>query len=137
MQQLQARDALTPYGQLIVPEGDSMVYWLAKAAKELREAKGRLQVHVGASASRDQSTIWRFEQGAKWPRDPDRIVAAYAEDLRVHPSEIWSRAVQLWSESDLRERTGQELVEHAQQAHPPSGADGKGTHAPRRRDQRP
>lgn len=135
MQHLQAQEAPTAYGPLIVAEGDSMVYWLAKAAKELRETKGRLQVHVGASASRDQSTIWRFEQGAKWPRDPDRIVAAYADDLRVHPSEIWQRAVELWTETDLREKTGQELAEHALQARPPSGADDTGTHAPRRTGQ--
>jgi hypothetical protein len=135
MQQMQAQDAPTAYGHLTVPESESMVYWLAKAAKALREEKGRLQVHIGASASRDQSTIWRFEAGTTWPRDPDRIVEAYADDLHVSQAAIWQRAVELWIADDRREQTGRELAEHAQQVRPPSGADGKGNRAPRRTDQ--
>jgi hypothetical protein len=73
-----------------------MLYWLAQAAKQAREAAERKQVHVAASADRDQSSIYRFEQARTWPRDPDAIIGAYADDLDVDPVEIWATAVELW-----------------------------------------
>jgi transcriptional regulator with XRE-family HTH domain len=75
-----------------------MGHWLVVVAKELREAAGRKTVHIAASMSKDQSTVYRFEQGGTSPRDIDIFIAAYADDLDIKPSQIWERALQLWRE---------------------------------------
>ena len=92
----------------MVPEG-TMVHWLAVAAKELREAAGRKTVHVAASMSKDQSTVYRFEQGNTSPNEIDIFIAAYADDLDIKPSEIWERALQLWRDAGT-EATVHELI---------------------------
>lgn len=75
----------------------TMVYWLARAASELREEAGRKQVHIAATMSIDQSTIYRFEQGRIWPKRADLVVAAYAEDLEIDDARaIWRRALEMW-----------------------------------------
>jgi len=84
------------YGAVLVPNRDSMLPFLAAAAVELRTAAERKQVHVAASADLDQSTIWRFERGESWPRDPDQIIRAYAEDLGITAEAIWARGLGLW-----------------------------------------
>lgn len=75
---------------------DRMLAHLAEAARAAREAKGRLQVHIAASVGVNQVTILRFEQGKTWPRNPDRIIAAYADDLDIDPREIWDDALTRW-----------------------------------------
>jgi transcriptional regulator with XRE-family HTH domain len=76
-----------------------MTFWLAAAAKELREAAGRKQVHIAATMSKDQSTVYRFEQGETVPRDLNLFVAAYADDLDIKATQIWERALELWHQS--------------------------------------
>jgi transcriptional regulator with XRE-family HTH domain len=76
-----------------------MIYWLAQAAKQERLKKGRKQVHIAAAIDRDQSTINRFEQGEHWPRDPDEILAGYADDLEIDPRQLWAEAIKLWADS--------------------------------------
>src|SRR4051794_41917074 len=51
---------------------DAMLYWLARAAKQSREAAGRKQVHVAAEADKDQSSIYRFESAGGWARGTER-----------------------------------------------------------------
>lgn len=82
-----------------VPAEDTMIFWLARAARTLREQAGRKQVHVAAELGIDQATIYRFEEGTRWPRHADDIVAAYARDLDIDdPREIWRLAVDMWLE---------------------------------------
>lgn len=76
-----------------------MLPFLAAAARGAREDAGRLQVHIAASANVTESVITRFEARRAWPRDPDRIIGAYADDLDLHPVDIWQRAVHLWVEA--------------------------------------
>jgi transcriptional regulator with XRE-family HTH domain len=76
---------------------NTMLYWLTQAAKELREEADRKQVHIAATMSIDQSTIYRFEQGRAWPRQTDLVIAAYAEDLGIDDARaIWRRALEMW-----------------------------------------
>lgn len=78
---------------------DTFIYWLARAAKQLREDADRKQVHIAAAMSIDQSSIYRFEQGRNWPRDPDLVIAAYADDLDLDdPRQIWDLALTMWRE---------------------------------------
>ena len=78
-----------------------MLQWLAQTCRDARLAARRKQVHVGASADVDQSTVNRFEKAIAWPRNPDRLVAAYADDLDISPIDLWQAAIDLWRE-DLR-----------------------------------
>ena len=78
---------------------DSMLQWIASAAKKAREDAGRKQVHIAASADKDQSSIYRFEKADGWPRDPDEILRAYAEDLDLHPIDLWGTALENWRAS--------------------------------------
>lgn len=73
-----------------------MLFWLSRACKAAREAAGRKQVHVAASANVDQSTIARFEKQTAWPRHTDRVVAAYADDLDIEGIDLWQEAMRLW-----------------------------------------
>lgn len=73
-----------------------MLFWLAKACKDAREQMGRIQSQVAASAVVDQSTINRFESAAGWPRNTDRIVAGYADDLNIEPVDLWQEGIRLW-----------------------------------------
>lgn len=79
-----------------------MLFWLSRACRAAREAAGRKQVHVAASADVDQSTIARFEKQTAWPRHTDRVVAAYADDLDIGAIDLWQEAMRLW----LAERDG-------------------------------
>jgi hypothetical protein len=71
----------------------TMIHYLAEVAKEARERAERKQVHIAAQMSADQSRIYRFEQGDRWPRDVEKIVSAYADDLDIEPAVIWDEAV--------------------------------------------
>lgn len=73
-----------------------MLYWIARTCREARIAARRKQVHIGASADMDQSTINRFEKGIAWPRNPDLLVDAYAHDLDVPAHVLWRRALEAW-----------------------------------------
>lgn len=45
--------------------------------------------------NRDQSTVYKFEQG-RWLRDTELTVGAYAELVGVPAEEIWLEAVTRW-----------------------------------------
>lgn len=75
---------------------DGMSYWVALAASQMRESKGRMMVHIAAELSTAESKISRFERHVSFPRDLDATIAAYARDLDVAPIEIWTRALELW-----------------------------------------
>jgi hypothetical protein len=60
-----------------------MLYWLALTCRESRLAARRKQVHIGAGADVDQSTV-------------NRVVAAYADDLGIKPVELWQQAIDRW-----------------------------------------
>lgn len=79
-------------------EPDQMLHWLVHVTKRLRELQGKRAPDVGFWAG-DPSSVYRFEQGKGWPRDPDRMVNAYAKELGIADSrEIWRLALDLWNE---------------------------------------
>lgn len=93
--QTQAQEEGAPYLRL-VPNTDAMLHWLAKACADARVASQRKQVHIAAGADLDQSAVWRFEAGKGWPREPDKLIAAYADDLDIDPAQIWEAALEMW-----------------------------------------
>ena len=63
----------------------------------LRKERGATLVEVAARAGVDPSTIYRFENEGRWPKDPDRTVAAYGEVVGVKDArEIWEAALRRW-----------------------------------------
>lgn len=80
-------------------EGREIVYWIAKAAEQIRtEAKVEAE-GVAHLASMHPRTITRFENLETFPEQLDEVAAAYAiacglEDERI----IYRRAVELWYE---------------------------------------
>lgn len=104
----QARIVAETYGPAVPFAEDTMLHWLARAASEARRAADRKQVHIAASADMDQSSMFRFEQAKGWPRDPDKVIAAYADDLDVDPFQLWEQALRMWR--DYREGSMTERV---------------------------
>lgn len=80
-------------------EHKGMIFWVATAAKAARQDAGLRQVHVAAAIDRDQATIFRFERGDAWPRDPDLILHGYELALELDPFDIWQAAVDLWRDA--------------------------------------
>lgn len=76
-----------------MPDGDPMLQALARVAKDARLQGPKKRSHYAAAADLDQSAITRFEQGKRWPKNPGRIVAGYAQVLGIDPVELWARAV--------------------------------------------
>lgn len=84
-------------------EQRGMLYWVAEAAKEARIDAGRLQVHIAAELSKNQSTIDRFESHGSQPREVDATVQAYADDLEIDVRQLWARALEMWIASEKPE----------------------------------
>lgn len=76
-----------------------MLDHLGQACREAREFGDLRQIDIATRANTTHATISRFETGEYWPRDPDRIVAAYAAELGVSSRSLWQLALQRWSET--------------------------------------
>lgn len=76
----------------------SLLPWLAGVLSDAREDVGKRPVHIAAAADMDQSAITRFEHGQTWPRNPDRLVQAYADCCAIDVRVLWRRAIDRWDE---------------------------------------
>lgn len=119
-----------------VRDTNSMLFWLAEACRTARKEGGRRQVHIAASTAKgvDQSTVTRFEKHTAWPKDPDALVAAYADDLDVPVLELWAAALGLWRRHQAlspSERAEWEAAQTAQRTRAKRRASGTGRAAPR------
>jgi transcriptional regulator with XRE-family HTH domain len=79
----------------------SFIEVLAETARTAREKAGLKQVRIAAALNVDQSTVYRFEQG-RWPRDPEAMIRAYAEETETAESELWREAVKRWEATNGR-----------------------------------
>lgn len=70
-----------------------MLRLLAEAARGARLAARVKQIEIAVAAGVSHSTISRFERGESWPLNPDRIIAAYAEECGVTERAIWRAAI--------------------------------------------
>lgn len=64
---------------------------LGTVCRDAREDLDVRAIDVALTAGVSEATISRFEHG-RWPRDPDRIVDAYAEECHLDALELWRRA---------------------------------------------
>lgn len=70
---------------------------LGRACKTARIAAGKRLPDLVAELHRDQSTLYRFEQGTAWPRDVEGVVDMYARVAGVGGApELWQAALDDW-----------------------------------------
>jgi hypothetical protein len=80
-----------------LPTGQQFAYWLAKAATQVREGAHATPEHVGAAARLRSETVTRFEKAENWPRDLDRLMAAYADVAGIDDArKIFDLALDKW-----------------------------------------
>ena len=74
-----------------------LIPWLALACHGVREVAGTSQGEIARLEGLAPSGITRFEQGRNWPKDPERIVKAYAVATGYDDSRsLWAIAIGLW-----------------------------------------
>lgn len=73
-----------------------MTYWLARAARELRESSGGNITQIAADHGVREVSVSRFERGLHVPKYLDAMIETYANETGHDPQEFWERALQLW-----------------------------------------
>ena len=74
--------------------------WLGRACRQAREEKNVVQVKIAAALEVNQATIARFEDGTTWPRRPEEVLMAYANELDMDVRLLWLHAFVLWLENE-------------------------------------
>jgi hypothetical protein len=91
-----------------------MISWLATVCKTTREYADVKLATIAKAAGKDQSAVYRFEQGESMPRDIDAMVSAYAEVTGVPSQHIWADALAAWGKISgvrgLRERAQNDVL---------------------------
>lgn len=80
---------------------ETFIFWLAAAARELREQSNARLEHVAAAADEGVHVVRRFEKGdtKTIPRNLDRLIAGYAQVAGVdNPRDIFEMALRMWRE---------------------------------------
>jgi hypothetical protein len=73
-----------------------------------------VQVKIAAAIEVNQATIARFEDGTAWPRRPEQVLMAYADELDMDVRLLWLHAFVLWLENEpVLEADGQERIRAA------------------------
>lgn len=105
---------------------------LAAVCREAREEAGVGPALVAGEANYSASTsISRtFENAVAWPKDPDKVVNAYARTTRASVFDLWDEAVRRARE-DLAAGAEREADEALQATRPASGKS-PSQRAPRR-----
>src|SRR5262245_7592620 len=74
--------------------------WLGRACRTAREEANVKQVRIAAAIEVNQATIARFEDGVAWPRNPEDVLMAYANELFMDVRLLWVHAFVLWIEHE-------------------------------------
>ena len=95
--------------------------WIGRACRQVREERGVMQVQIAAAMRVNQATIARFEDGTAWPRRPEEVLMAYANQLGMDVRVLWLHGFVLWienepvldeqSQADIREAIGRLAVD--------------------------
>jgi len=72
----------------------SLLAALADVCRERRQEAGLRVIDIAAAGHLDPATIYQFERARRWPRDPQRMVEAYAAELGIKPGAIWREALE-------------------------------------------
>jgi DNA-binding XRE family transcriptional regulator len=74
--------------------------WLGRACRTAREEANVEQVRIAAAIDVNEATIARFEDGIAWPRHPEQLLMAYANELFMDVRLLWVHAFVLWIEHE-------------------------------------
>ena len=74
--------------------------WLGRACRTAREEANVEQARIAAAIDEDEATIARFEDGIAWPRHPEQLLMAYANELFMDVRLLWVHAFVLWIEHE-------------------------------------
>ena len=74
--------------------------WIGRACRQAREERGVHQVQIAAAIKVNQATIARFEDGSAWPRRPEEVLMAYANELGMDVRVMWLHGFVLWIENE-------------------------------------
>jgi transcriptional regulator with XRE-family HTH domain len=85
--------------------------WIASACRQAREEHGVHQVQIAAAMRVNQATIARFEEGSAWPRRPEEVLLAYADQVGIDVRVLWLHGFVLWIENEpvLDEKSQEEI----------------------------
>ena len=73
-----------------------------------------VQVQIAAALRVNQATIARFEDGTAWPRRPEEVLMAYADELNIDVRLLWLHAFVFWLENEpVLDQKSQEEIEAA------------------------
>jgi hypothetical protein len=104
------------------PAGQTFLFWLATAAVEAREAAGEDPETIAYVLRVRAETVRRFEKAEHWPREPERMMAAYAAVARItDPRDLYDRAMSLWREHGSSPSLDDGEDEEADPANPQAG----------------
>lgn len=79
------------------PPGETFLYWLGVAAREMREQAGVSMVAVAAALGMNTTKgVERFERAEHFPNSLEWTLAAYGQELGIDSREIVARALELW-----------------------------------------
>lgn len=79
------------------PTRPTLLRALGRTCKTARMAAGKRLPALVAELHRDQSTLYRFEQGVAWPRDVEDVVEAYARIAGMGAGvRLWQAALDAW-----------------------------------------
>jgi DNA-binding XRE family transcriptional regulator len=88
--------------------------WLGRASRAAREEANVKQVRIAAAIDVNQATIARFEDGVAWPRNPEEVLMAYANELFIDVRLLWLHAFVLWIEHEpVLDKESQEQIRAA------------------------
>src|SRR5262245_19739495 len=98
--------------------------WVGRACRQAREDRGIHQVQIAAAIRVNQATIARFEDGTAWPRRPEAVLMAYANELGVDVRMLWLHGFVLWLENEpvLDERAQADVQAALRRLAPAAGA---------------
>ena len=97
--------------------------WIGRACRRAREERGIHQVEIAAALKVNQATIARFEDGTAWPRRPEELLMAYANELGIDVRVLWLHGLVLWMENEpvLEERSQADVQAALGRLAPPGG----------------
>ena len=97
--------------------------WLGRACRQAREEREIVQVEIAAAIKVNQATIARVEDGAAWPKRPEELLMAYADELGIDVRLLWLHAFVLWLENEpVLDQEGQGKIRAALKRIAPKGA---------------
>ena len=73
-----------------------MLPYLAQVARSARRGAELRQIDIASRAGLSHASVSRFETGQGWPKDPDRLIEAYAREADVDVRELWRAALEAW-----------------------------------------